>query len=136
MKVVVCGSYGDMDGFLYVLRTIRNEFGARNVFPSDEHIKKSQICIEAHHKGLTENELIRSTRSQLVGEYLTQISQADLVVIRNEKYGKEYYGIGTTIELGYALAKKKKIRFIRKPTNPNIVSILSEKCSYVKTDLL
>jgi len=56
--------------------------------------------------------------------YFDQIDGADLVVIVNEKKGKEYYGIGTTIELGYAFAKGKRIRFTRRPMESNIVSLL------------
>jgi nucleoside 2-deoxyribosyltransferase len=56
--------------------------------------------------------------------YFDHIDDAEVVVILNEKGGREYYGIGTTIELGYALARNKRIAFTRHATNPNILSLM------------
>jgi nucleoside 2-deoxyribosyltransferase len=55
--------------------------------------------------------------------YFSHIDSADLVVVLNEKDGEEHYGVGTTIEIGYALARGKRIRFTRHPTNQNILSL-------------
>lgn len=124
MKVVVCGSYGDMKRFLEVLEQCKQQYGEPNVFPNSEHLKRSKPCIEAHHGRKSETDETIATRSELMRIYFDQIDGADLVVIVNEKKGKEYYGIGTTIELGYAFAKGKRIRFTRRPMESNIVSLL------------
>lgn len=125
MRIVVCGSYGNMECFLDVLEHYRQRYGEQNVFPSNEHLEHSRPCIEAHHgqKGETEGTIV--TRSKLMKVYFEQINHADLVVIINEKNGEEYYGVGTTLELGYAFAKGKRIHFTRKPTNPNILSLIN-----------
>lgn len=124
MKVVVCGSYGDFDGFLKVLHFFQEKYGSTDVFPDREHLEKSRPCIFAHHILKNDTEETVAMRSKLMQIYFDKIEVADLVVIINEKGGHEYYGTGTTMELGYALAKNKKILFTRKPTNSNILSLL------------
>lgn len=125
MKVVICGSYGDMEGFLDILEHFRRKFGSQNIFPDREHLRQSKPCIKAHHESWNESEVTIMLRAKLMKSYFTHIDNADLVVIRNEKNGKEYYGTGTTVELGYALARGKKVHFTRKPTDSNILSLLS-----------
>jgi nucleoside 2-deoxyribosyltransferase len=124
VKVVVCGSYGDLDGFLKVLDAFQQKYGTSNVFPDKEHLEKSMPCILAHH--ILDKETIETTfaRSGLMQSYFDHIDSADLVIIVNEKSGQEHYGVGTTIELGYALARGKRIRFTRQPTNSNVLSLL------------
>lgn len=124
MKVVVCGSYGDLDGFLHVLNQVQKSYGLTYVFPDKEHLEKSKSCIFAHHISKDETDETVATRSKLMEAYFNNIDNADLVVIINEKMGQEYYGIGTTMEMGYALAKGKRICFTKQPTNPNILSLL------------
>jgi nucleoside 2-deoxyribosyltransferase len=125
LKVVVCGSYGDMKTFVETLINFRLEHGNQNVFPNERHLQRSSPCIEAHHGKKGETEATIETRSKLMKSYFERIDHADLVVIVNEKNGAEYYGVGTTVELGYAFAKGKTIRFTRKPTNPNILSLVN-----------
>jgi nucleoside 2-deoxyribosyltransferase len=125
LKVVVCGSYGDMKTFIETLNSCRRKHGAQNVFPDEEHLRCSSPCIEAHHGKKGETEATIETRSRLMKIYFEQIDHADLIVIMNEKNGEEYYGVGTTLELGYAFAKGKIIHFTRKPTNPNILSLIN-----------
>lgn len=125
MKVVVCGSYGDIEGFLEVWKHFQRRFGSRNVFPDREHLKESEPCIMTHHRSGNETEATIAVRAKLMKSYFNHIDGADLVVIRNEKNGEEYYGTGTTVELGYALAKDKKIRFTKRPTDSNILSLLN-----------
>ena len=124
MRVVVCGSYGDMTHFLNVLRNVRSKYGAENVFPTDEHLRESQVCIEAHHLGKGETSETLELRAKLMERYFQEITKAGLVVIVNEKNGMEHYGVGTTIELGYAFAKKRRVEFTKPPTNANILSLL------------
>jgi len=124
LKVVICGSYGDMERFLGLLELLRKEHGEQNVFPTAEHLERSKPCIEAHHEDNRETDETIAIRSELMRTYFDQIDAADLVVIMNEKKGQEYYGVGTTIELGYALAKGRRICFTRAPTNPNIKSLI------------
>jgi nucleoside 2-deoxyribosyltransferase len=123
LKVVVCGSFGDMEYFLEVLQQFKQIYGEQNVFPNSEHFEASKSCIEAHHgnKGETNETIAR--RSSLMKNYFDNIEMADLVVIVNEKRGQEYYGVGTTVELGYAIAKGKSILFTKQPTNANAVSL-------------
>lgn len=125
MKVVVCGSYGDFDGFLQVLRHFQEKHGKQNVFPDERHLRQSIPCIKAHHISGNETKETITVRSKLMKVYFNHIDRADLVVIRNQKNEKEYYGIGTTVELGYAVAKGKKILFTQKPTDPNILSLMN-----------
>ena len=124
MKVVVCGSYGDLEGFLEILRICQEKYGFSNVFPNNDHIEKSLQCIFAHHIREKETENTVTVRAKLMESYFNNIDIADLVVVRNEKNGNEYYGIGTTLELGYAFARRKKICFTRQPTNSNVLSLL------------
>jgi nucleoside 2-deoxyribosyltransferase len=124
MRVVVCGSYGDMQRFKETLTHVREKFGVDNVFPDEEHLERSAPCVEAHHKGKGESYETLKLRSEPMQKYFSQIDRADLVLIVNEKNGEEYYGVGTTVELGYAFAKKKRIEFTTKPTNANILSLL------------
>lgn len=124
MQIVVCGSYGDLEGFMKVLDALQQKYGASSVFPDKEHMEKSMPCIFAHH--VSDKETMETTlaRSSLMQSYFDHIDSADLVVIINEKNGQEHYGVGTTIELGYALAKGKRICFTRQPTNSNVLSLL------------
>ena len=122
-KVVLCGSYGNLNRFLGALRQLKETYSSDNVFPTKDHLKESKSCIEAHHGGKGETAETLTRRSELMMEYFRRIDDADLVVILNEKEGKEYYGVGTMIELGYAVAKKKKIVFVRKPSDSNILSL-------------
>jgi nucleoside 2-deoxyribosyltransferase len=124
MKVVVCGTYADLTRFKEVLRRAKSKFGKDNVFPDEKHLIRSMPCIEAHHEGKVETPEIRRLRSELMKAYFSQIDVADLVLVMNEKRGKEYYGVGTTLELGYAIAKNKRVQFTMKPTNANIMSLL------------
>ncbi len=124
MKVVVCGSYGDINGFLRALHFFQESYGSANVFPDSEHLEKSKPCIFAHHITKNETEETVTTRAKLMQAYFDNIENADIVIIVNEKNKQEYYGIGTTMELGFALAKGKRIVFTRQPTNSNILSLL------------
>jgi len=124
MKVVVCGSFGDLDGFLQFLHLFRVKYGTVNVFPDEEHMEKSKPCIFAHHVIDNETENTIVMRSKLMETYFKNIDNADIVIVVNQKNGQEYYGTGTTIELGYAIARRKKILFVRQPTNPNILSLI------------
>jgi nucleoside 2-deoxyribosyltransferase len=141
LKIVLCGSYGDLDNFLKVLANLQQKYGASNVFPDSDHIEKSMPCIFAHH--VIERDTAKTTiaRSRLMESYFRHIDSADLVVLLNEKDGEEYYGVGTTIELGYAIAKGKRIRFTRQPTDSNILSLLktmgdSAEGIYARIDLV
>jgi nucleoside 2-deoxyribosyltransferase len=122
-KVVVCGSYGDLKVFLNWLTWYQQQYGKENVFPTIQHLRDSESCINAHHKGQGETDQTLELRSQLMRRYFDRIGEADLVVIVNEKHGKEHYGTGTTIEIGYAFAKGKQIKFTRTPTNANVLSL-------------
>ena len=124
MKVVVCGSYGDLDYFLQILRSYQKKYGASNVFPNKDHIERSKPCIYAHHVLKEETTETIIIRARLMQKYFDAIDDSDLVIVINEKAGQEHYGVGTTIEMGYAHAKGKKIFFIREPTNSNILSLL------------
>jgi nucleoside 2-deoxyribosyltransferase len=124
VKVVVCGSYGDLERFYKVLTACQEKYGASNVFPDKKHMEKSIPCIFAHHVVAKETDESISNRSKLMQSYFTHIDCADLIIIVNEKNGSEHYGVGTTIELGYAFAKGKSIFFTRPPTNSNILSLM------------
>jgi len=125
MKVVVCGSYGDLETFCEVLEKERQEFGKENVFPTDDHLRESQICIEAHHLGKGETRKTVEQRAMLMQRYFDHIDEADLVVVVNEKKGQEHYGIGTMMEVGYAFAIGKNMNFIRVVTDSNVRSLLN-----------
>lgn len=107
-----------------ILHECQEKYGPSNVFPNKEHMESSMPCIFAHHVAEKETEATIETRSRLMRHYFDQIDSADLVIILNEKNGCEHYGVGTTMELGYAYAKGKKICFARQPTNSNILSLL------------
>jgi nucleoside 2-deoxyribosyltransferase len=124
MKVVVCGSYGDIGSFTRLLKRIQKNYGSENVFPDEDHLEKAKPSIFAHHITIKESEETIDVRSKLMLAYFDRIDKADLVIIMNEKSGREYYGVGTMMELGYALAKSKKICLTKQPTNPNILSLL------------
>jgi len=109
---------------MQVLYDLQEKYGTSNVFPDKEHLEKSNPCIFAHHVAEKETEETLITRLKLMESYFDNIDNADLVVILNEKNGHEYYGVGTTMELGYAYAKGKKICFTKQPTNANILSLL------------
>jgi len=129
LKVVVCGSYGDLEGFLQTLNAFQEKYGLSNVFPDKNHLEKSMPCIFAHHVAEKETEETIATRSKLMESYFEEIDAADLVLIINEKNGDEHYGVGTTIELGYAFARGKRICFTRQPTNANILSLMKASCN-------
>jgi nucleoside 2-deoxyribosyltransferase len=124
VKVVVCGSYGDLEGFMEILRFCQDKYGIQNVFPTKEHMEESMQCIFAHHVIKKETETTVAARAKLMESYFHNIDAADLVLVRNERNGNEHYGTGTTIELGYAFARGKNICFTKEPTNSNILSLL------------
>jgi nucleoside 2-deoxyribosyltransferase len=133
MRVVVCGSFGDLEGFMKTLDACQEKYGFSNVFPNKDHMEKSMQCIFAHHVIEKEAENTITTRATLMESYFANIDNADLVVVRNEKNGFEYYGTGTTIELGYAFARGKKICFTKKPTNSNILSLMKSSIRQICT---
>lgn len=94
LRVVVCGSYGDMRTFTEALNSCKLRHGAQNVFPDEKHLQRSSPCIEAHHVRKEETESTIEARSRLMKVYFEQIDHADLVVIVNEKNGKEYTALG------------------------------------------
>lgn len=114
-----------MDRFMQVLDYERRIHGDSAVFPTDKHLRDSETCIEAHHKGKGETPETIKLRSELMQRYFNEIDGADLVVFVNEKNGQEHYGVGTMIELGYAFARCKEVAFTRKPTDANVSSLLS-----------
>jgi Nucleoside 2-deoxyribosyltransferase len=124
MQVVVCGSFGDLEGFLQCLHIFQAKYGTANVFPNKEHMEASMPCILAHHVLEKETDKTIVKRAQLMETYFKRIDAADLIVVVNQKNGEEYYGTGTTIEIGYALARGKRVHFIKEPTNPNILSLM------------
>jgi len=124
MKVVVCGSYGDFNTFVELLDYTRKHFETEQVFPDQAHLDEAQPSIMAHHVTNVETAETVDVRSKLMMHYFQAIDKADVVIVMNEKNGREYYGTGTMLELGYALAKSKIIYLTRHPTNPNIMSLL------------
>ena len=124
LRAVVCGSFGDLEGYLKVLNLVRNTYGAGNVFPDEEHLRKAMPSIISHHVTRTESEETILDRSKLMLVYFMNIDLAEVVVVINEKCGQEYYGAGTMMELGYAIAKSKTVYLTRQPTNPNMLSLL------------
>ena len=124
MRIVVCGSYGDLDYFLQILRSFQEKYGTSNVFPNKDHIERSKPCIYAHHVLKEETDETLIIRARLMQKYFAAIDDSDLVIVINEKAGQEHYGVGTIIEMGYAHARGKKIFFTREPTNSNILSLL------------
>lgn len=121
---MVCGSYGDLEGFLKVLENLRKKYGASNVFPDKEHMEKSMPCIFAHHVIDRETDETITARSRLMESYFNHIDSADLVVILNEKNGIEHYGVGTMVELGYSFARGKKVSFTKQPKDSNVLSLV------------
>ena len=106
-----------------VITEYKKIYGNENVFPTQQHLDESQVCIRAHHEGKGETYETLHLRAQLMLRYFKKIAEADTIVFVNEKYGKEYYGVGTLIELGYAFAHGKRILFYHTPTNANIQSL-------------
>lgn len=124
MKVVICGSYGDLEYFQHILRVFQEKYGKSNVFPDEKHLERSRLCIYAHHEANQETSETVLIRAGLMQRYFDAIDDSNLVIVINEKSGQEYYGVGTTVEVGYAHAKRKKLLFTREPTNANILSLL------------
>ena len=124
MKVVICGSYGNLEYFEHILRIFQEKYGKANVFPDDKHLERSRPCIYTHHVAKQETSETIIIRARLMQRYFDAIDDSNLVIVINEKSGQEYYGVGTTLEVGYAHAKRKKLLFTREPTNANILSLI------------
>lgn len=114
MKVVVCGSFGDMPTLLNAISLLRRS-GHDIIMPTEEHLRDSQPCIDAHHLGKEETTQTRELRAWLEAQYLAKIRMADLVYFVNEKFSDEHLGTGAAVELGFTLALQLPVMFHREP---------------------
>lgn len=121
MKIVIAGSFAEADKIL----KLREQFMAlgHEVFPTPEHIEASRKPIEAHHKGKGETEETLAIRAELMNTYFRKIEDCDVLYVMNEKAGKEHFGIGAALEVGFAYALDRKIMFGRTPTDGNALSM-------------
>jgi nucleoside 2-deoxyribosyltransferase len=102
------------------------------VYPTDEHLEDSKPCIQIHHEGIgDETDKSIELRNNLMNLYFKAIDDCDLVFIYNLKDGKEHIGAGALMELGYAHAKNKKIYFLLKPTEANVLSMFAGNPEYL-----
>lgn len=127
MKAVVCGSFSNLGLINKVIEQLKEE--GYDVFPSEEWFEFCKYAIHMTHKRKEEDKRSLYLKYQAQRIYAHNVMGADLIYFVNEKNGKEYYGVGSTIELGIALvnyldlefeAERPKIRFHRPPTDPNI----------------
>jgi len=121
MKIVIAGSFAEADKILRLREVLMIQ--KHDVFPTPEHVEESRIPIEAHHKGKGETINSLSIRANLMRRYFQKIKECDILFVMNEKNGKEYIGLGTAFEIGYAYALNKKVVFYHKPTDGNTLSM-------------
>ncbi len=119
-KIVICGSFSDTNSFLIEVRRLRSL--GYDVFPDENHLKESQPCIDAHHRGKGDTSETLQLRKKLMQRYFDKIRDCDEIYVFNVKNDYEHIGIGTSLEIGYALALGKTIRFHKIPTDANIKS--------------
>ena len=135
MKIVVCGSFGDIDSFLgYVAHLVRQ---GHEVYPSVIHIEQSKQIIMSQHiekrDSYSELGTVSELRATMMKKYFKKIRECDVVHIYNRKFGKEHIGLGAAMEIGYAYALGKKVEFVIKPSDGNVASmkLLIDRGEYV-----
>ena len=117
-KVVLCGSMSDLE--LY--HRIRKKYGeAYLITPTEDHLKRINETVRNVDAPIPNKE-----RLALILEHFSYIREAEEVWILNEKFTdcwREYVGIGTALDIGYALALDKRIKWLHRPTDPNLIAI-------------
>lgn len=122
MKVVVVGSFGDMTSIIEACQKIKEE-GHEIIAPTLGHLMASSVTARADSGGKGDTKETIKERAELMNEYFKRIGECDLVYVCNWKLGQEHVGVGTAIDIGYAVAKGKKIRFFVEPENSNLKSL-------------
>lgn len=122
MKAVIIGSFGDLKTIYSAIRAVIRA-GHEVTQPTVEHINASIACAEADSGGGGDTEETIKLRARLMKEYWEFIKECEIVYVANLKFGEEYIGIGTAIDVGYAHALGKKIVFFKEPTNSNMKSM-------------
>jgi len=128
-KVVLCGSMEDMSKF----REIKAKFPQYRFFPTEKHLKQITNTVRK-----VDAPAPNQKRLALILEHLTYLKEADEVWILNEKWilphtgqedgcWREYVGVGTALDIGCALALDKPIKWLHRPTDPNLISIFEKK---------
>lgn len=133
-KIVLCGSMQDLSKF----REIKKKFPEYTFFPTEEHLEKITETVR-----LVDAPIPNQERLALILEHLTYLREADEVWVLNEKWiskegetggcWREYVGIGTALDIGYALAMNKKIKWFNRPTDPNLIALFEDRKTKILT---
>jgi len=118
-KIVLCGSMKNLELF----RKTKKKYPEYEFFPTEEHLSKINDTVRNIDAPIPNEKRLR-----LILEHLSYIREADEVWILNEKWREarylvEYVGVGTALDIGYALALDKQIKWLHRPSDPNLIAI-------------
>ena len=112
-KVVIIGSFSDHQAILAEIERLSKIYDV--IMPSKEWFERINKLMGTC-SGKLEDERVLALKRIHMDVYFNAIKQANLIHVYNVKNGKEYYGINTLLEIGYALACGKLLSSKIKPT--------------------
>jgi len=122
VKVVVSGSFSDPERLWRFITDLRNH-KLDVIYPTMEHLGASRETIAAQHGGKGETDRTTKLRAKLMKKYFAKIHECDILFVFNCKKDEEHVGLGAAMEIGYAYALGKQIRFAYTPRDGNVLSM-------------
>lgn len=122
MKIVVSGSYGDLESIYDAIKALE-ESGDEVIYPTPAHIVASRVCIEADHGGRGDTEVTVKQRAKMMNNFFNKIKECDALYMKNLKHEVEHIGLGAAMEIGFAYALGKIILFHEEPTDASTKSM-------------
>lgn len=121
--VVVCGSFSNPEELQETITRLESE-GQTVTYPTAAHLAASQPCIDAHHGAGDETDYVTSLRAGLMETFYAAIAaDPDGIYVYNVKNGGEHVGVSAAMEIGFAFALNKPVRFEVEPTDPGVKSM-------------
>lgn len=116
-KIVLCGSMQDLSKFREIKAEILRKHPDYLIFPTEAYLNRI-----TERDRTVDSPIPNMKRLALMLEAFSFIREADEIWVLNEKW-RGYVWIGTTLDIGYALALNKRIKWLRRPRDPSLIAI-------------
>jgi nucleoside 2-deoxyribosyltransferase len=124
-KIVIAGSFAVFEEMKELAKKLETELKTKCILPRHFRGYDNSIKIEDLKRRfkngkieLTKEDLLKIGRVE--NWFLKQIEKADLVLVYNKKQKEGEIGINTTMDIGYALGKGKRVIFLYPPLDVGI----------------
>jgi nucleoside 2-deoxyribosyltransferase len=129
MKIVIAGSFAAFEEMKELAKKLEKELKVKCILPRHFRGWDDSLKIEDLKRRFKNGEIKLTQEDYLkIGEvedwFLKQIEKADLVLVYNKKQKEGEIGINTTMDIGYALGKGKKVIFLYPPSDAGIKGFL------------